>query len=222
MLAFPYFHIFRNLLGMGYDEIEGASIYGAQAFSQLSSRLLNDRNKRGIRYLSIALVMLGRSIKSRKLSLNNIKEALVMLFVIDQAKNKIEYKQLLALSDGLSHQPLLLHAPDILESFVNNKRLAWARRYHVFEDQRQSWIKLLTIAATLVTAVGTIVQAILPESQKIYILNLITQFLSSPSVIMLFPIIVLGYALGRYIQRIESTTVKWNDLKKMKERNETN
>jgi len=220
-LVFPYFHVIRNLLGMGYDEMEGASIYGVRAFAQLSSKLLNNRNKRGIRYLSIALRMLGRSLKARKLSLTNIQETLVMLRVINQMENEIEYEPLLDLSDGLSQQPLLPHASDILEKFVNNKRLAWARRFHKFEGQRQSWVKALTIAATLITAVGTVIQAILPESQKTYILNLVSQFLSSPSVILLFPIVVLSYVLKHYAQRIENTTVKWGDIKKMKKTNET-
>jgi len=216
VLAFPYFHLVRNFLGMGYDEIEDGSMYGVKAIAHLSSDLINHHNRRGIEYLSTALYMLNRCLRDRNLSLNYLDKAMVMLWVVAQANNKVEYEQVYALSKNLSQEPLLQNAAQTLESFVGDKSLGWAAKFDKFKGPKRSWIEMVTIIAVLTGTFGTVAQAILPETQKEIVLNWLSQFMSSPSVIMLFPIAVLTYGLLRYVSRLNRTYVSWRDVRKIK------
>lgn len=217
MLIFPFFQSVRKLLGMGYDETEGGSLFGVKAVARLSSILLKQRSKRGIEYLSKTLYMLNRCLRYRNLSLKNLDKARIMLSVIEENDSEAELEQAHQLSDKLYQEPLLTSASKSLEVFVRNKKLSWAAKFDTFSESKRSWIQIVTIAAALSGTSATVIQAVLPEMQKEAVLNFLSQFVSSPNIFMLFPIVVLFYGLIRYLGRVNATWVRLGDIRKIKD-----
>jgi len=220
-LTFPYFHRLRNVLGMGYHEIEGGSFYGARSFARLAANFLNKQDRRGIHYLSISLITLKGVFKYKRLSPKKIEDAIKQLFIVSTISNEIPYKSPLILSNSISQQSSLSNMPEILDIFINDEELAVARSFEKIEHPKQFWIKQISLISVFVAAIGTIIQAIIPENMKESIVNFLSQFLGSQSTISFLIILVLMLILLHYISRLDQTTVALKDLREFKRIQET-
>ena len=222
ILVFPYFHKLRNILGMGYHEIEGGSFYGARSFARLATNFLNQQDRSGEYYLSISLEMLKGFFKFQGLSPKKIDDALKQIFIISRITNEIPYKPLFTLSNNIGQQSSLSVIPETLDRFINDKKLAVARNFEKIEHPRQFRIKQITLISIFLTALGTVIQAIMPESLKEQIVNSLSQFLGSQSTISFLILLVLVFVLFHYISLITNTTVKIKDLREFRKNCETN
>ena len=216
-LAFPYFHRVRNVLGMQCTAIQGGSLLGARAFSRLASQLLAEKNKRGLRFLGVSLRMLKRGFKSKSIRVDNMDKTLEMAFIVSNL-DCIPYKLLTSLSENIANASSLSSIPEHFHDFVENEELAFAKRFKKIERPHGTaiWLPRISLIGVLVTALGTLIQAIMPESLRENVASFLSQVFGSPSILMLIIALALMVALFYYISRFSETNVSWKTLKGIK------
>ena len=215
-IAFPYFHRVRNILRMQCTEIEGGSLTGARAFSSLASKLLAEKNDRGTKLLAVSLRMLKRGFKSKGILVDNMDETLEIVFIVGKV-DCIPYELLTSLSEGIAEASSLSGVPELFQDFLNSEELVFAKGFKKVERQRGTalWLPRISLIAVFVTAVGTLIQAVMPESLKENIVSFLLQIFGSPSLLLIILLFALAAVLAHYLNRFSETSVSWKDLKRI-------
>lgn len=215
-LAFPYFNIVRNLVGMQISALSYDSVVGARAFASIASRLLAEKIERGVKYLVIALKMLKGEFKSRRLAHDKIDKTLETIFIIRQVRrNNLPYKALNFLSNSIVHASSLENIPNILQNFLTKREIAFTKNFKKIKKSPISLEKFLAILSSVGILLGIIIQ-LLPEKTKEFIINCISQNLSSQNIITLVSVItaiVLSAIFLHFVNNALTKSVSLDDIK---------
>ena len=192
IVGFYYFHTLRGILGMGFLEIEGSSLYGVKAFSKLAFDLLNQNEIKGVIYLRKSLSMLDSVLRAKEISSINVDKALKSVIIVCETATELPFKPLIKLSKTLSSFSSLMDLPEVLNDFVTDSEMKNAEAFDTITSSRRSQLDRITLIAVVLTAIATTIQAVLPESAKTQVSAFFVQMFSTPVIAMVTIAIVFA------------------------------
>jgi hypothetical protein len=198
---------------MGYSEITCSNLCGVKALSKLSFDLLNKKERRGLIYLRKSLNLLKQVLKYNEISCEIADKAFMSVSIISITTKEIPFAPLAELSKSLSAISSLSDLSQHLGAFVSNKEIKKANAFKIMSGSNRVLFEKITIIIAVITAIGTGIQAILPENIK----GEITGFLVSTTtpVFITFVITILFLImLMRLTIKIGNAFIVKSDLSK--------
>jgi hypothetical protein len=216
VVGFYYFHSARNILGMGYSEVESSSFHGVRAFSKLAYDLLSQNEIQGVFYLRRSLKLLNSVLSSKEITCEDAETALSYVTIVCRIANELPFKPLIKISKSLAEFSSILDLPDALKTFIGDPEMASVKTFGTNIASRRAFFERITLVAVLLTAVGTAIQAVLPEWAKAEIINFLTIAFTTPIFILFVMTLVLVMILFHFLLKMGDALVGRETLKKLR------
>jgi len=147
------------------------------------------------------------------LSSKIIEEARDRLYVTQMTMKPLPFEFLQKMAKAFSAEKPLAKLPQELNEFLKQDDLSFAKNFSRITAPKKRRIEQITLIVIIATGVGTVIQAIIPESYKIDIVNFIMPIFSTPSIILMIVLIILLFAFVQLMTRIERTSIERNEWK---------
>ncbi len=193
VMTIIYLHSARNLLGMGYSELSCSSITGAKALSMLAFVLLNRRNKRGISYLLKSLNLFNETLRRKEIICDYLTQAHTYVSILKATSKELPYEQLAVLANDLSELNSLVNIPEPLSKFVKEAEISKLSAFKMAAPSKRLFFGKITIAIAFATAIGTGIQAIIPEVTKGQIVSWLVSAFTAPNFASAFALVVFMF-----------------------------
>jgi len=215
-LTFAYFHKMRNVLGMGFVGLGLPSHAKAKSFAVLASNLMKNGNRRGCEYLLRSLEMLKSLFRTYGLSLDLVDEAYQKLAISNLVKQVLPLPTLMSLCDGIARYSSMDEIPIFLRDFVSSEQLYSTRHFKLVTKPKSNVLRSrsLSFLLVLITAVGTLLQALIPENLKEQIVKILTSTTDYIALLQ-FGMVISLFSLSYWFFFKNFDFVPWRDLRQL-------
>ena len=198
VLAFVYLYSARNILGMGYSEFSCSNTIGARALSMLAFVLLNRKNRRGISYLLKALNLFNEVLSRKEIVCDDLNKAITHVTILKATAKELPYQQLATFANDLSELNSLDDLPEQLTKFMKDEEIKKVSAFKVTPSSKRLFFEKIAIAIALATAIGTGIQAIMPDNTKGQIVTFLVSTFTAPGFVI-FVVIISFLLLDVYL-----------------------
>lgn len=175
------------IIGRGYRwPCKGTSM-GIQSFSSFALQRLRNKDRKGIKYLLQALLLLKENLKHRALKLQELNNAIKTARCYLQFQAEIPYDSLRMLASELKRFPSFEHLPRTLSIFSYEPKAQWTIKFTSVEETKKPILQWIIILATVLAGLATF----LPEIAKSTLLEILQSAGSAENIQIVIGLILL-------------------------------
>ena len=188
---------------------------GAAAFGSLAKVFLDAKDRRGLRYLEISLLMASEMLRDENLESSLLPRIQSVIALLKNTGGTLPFGPLSSLASGVEKLPAFEDFSHELQTFLANGQLSWTQTFNLIKDRSSSSriFRYITAISLIMGAIG----ALLPESSRTYLVATLSQGLSQAGLEIFLALgiyLALPLAAGMIYQTI-LRSVSRKDIKRL-------